>query len=113
MSPQEAQSLYINYLSLNNLHHFVETFKQFDDVSLQDFIGYYNFMKENGIGKKEIVEAIKISNDFPIIKEEYHDISDQLTELREQRDFYLPDNKILICKNCELNNDVQFIIIKD
>ena len=27
MSPQEANSLYFNYLSLNNLHHFVETFK--------------------------------------------------------------------------------------
>ena len=27
LSPQEANSLYANYLSLNNLHHFVETFK--------------------------------------------------------------------------------------
>ena len=27
LSPQEAQSLYSNYLSLNNLHHFVETFR--------------------------------------------------------------------------------------
>ena len=75
LSPQEASSLYTNYLSLNNLHHFVETFKEFDKDSLQDFIDYYQFMKENGIGKKEIVETIKISNDYPKIKEEYHDIS--------------------------------------
>ena len=52
LSPQEAQSLYYNYLSLNNLHHFVETFKEFDNDSLQDFIDYYYFMKENGIGKE-------------------------------------------------------------
>ena len=35
---QETNSLYYNYLSLNHLHHFVETFKQFDNVSLQDLI---------------------------------------------------------------------------
>ncbi len=104
LSPQEANSLYLNYLSLNNLHHFVETFKEFNNDSFQDFIDYYDFMKENGIGKKEIVEAIKISNDYPKIKEEYHDITEQLNDLREQRDFYLPDNKLLIFKNCELNN---------
>ncbi len=100
LSPQEAHSLYLNYLSLNNLYHFVETFKEFDNESLRDFIDYYNFMKENSISKKEIVEAIKMSNDFPKIKQEYHDIFDQLPDLRNQRDFYLSDNKSLINKNC-------------
>ncbi len=99
LSPQQAQSLYFNYLSLNNLHHFVETFKQFDNDSLQDFIDYYYFMKENGISKEEIVEAVKISNDYPKIKEEYHEISDQLPDLRKERDFYLSDNKLLKSKN--------------
>lgn len=112
MSPQEANSLYFNYLSLNNLHHFVETFKQFDNDSLQDFIDYYDFMKENGITKEEIVEAFKISNDYPKIKEEYHDISDQLPDLQRQRDFYISDNKILICKNCELNNEHNSLVSK-
>ena len=112
MSPQEANSLYFNYLSLNNLHHFVETFKQFDNDSLQDFIDYYDFMKENGITKEEIVEAFKISKDYPKIKEEYHDISDQLPDLQRQRDFYISDNKILICKNCELNNEHNSLVSK-
>ena len=31
-------------------------------------------MKENGIGKEEIIEAIKMNNKFPKIKEEYQDI---------------------------------------
>ncbi len=68
---------------MNNLHHFVETFKEFDNNDLLQFIGYYQFMKENGIDKKEIVEAITISNDYPKIKEEYHDITEQLKDLRE------------------------------
>jgi DNA-binding CsgD family transcriptional regulator len=112
LSPQEVNSLYANYLSLNNLHHFVETFKEFDKDSLQDFIDYYYFMKENGIGKKEIVETIKISNNYPKIKEEYHDISDQLPDLQRQGEFYLSDNKILICKNCELNNEYNSLVSK-
>ena len=52
LTPQESQSLYANFLSLNNLHHFIETFKQFDSESLQDFIDCYNFMNENDIDKK-------------------------------------------------------------
>src|SRR5687768_4656105 len=45
LNPQEANSLYYDYLSLNNLHRFVETYKEFDNDSLQDFIHYYYFMK--------------------------------------------------------------------
>ena len=112
LSPQEANSLYLNYLSLNNLHHFVETFKEFNNDSLQDFIDYYDFMKENGITKEETIQAIKISNDYLKIKEEYHDISDQLPDLQRQRNFYLLDNKILICKNCELKNEHNSLVTK-
>jgi len=112
LSPQEDNSLYTNYLPLNNLHHFVETFKEFDNDSLQDFINYCQFIKENGIDKKEIVEAIKISNDYPKIKEEYHTISDQLPDLQRQRDFYISDNKFLIYKNCELTNEHDSLVLK-
>ena len=109
---QETNSLYYNYLSLNNLHHLVETFKQFENESLEDFINYYDSIKENGITKEEIVEEIKISNDYPIIKEEYQDISDQLKELQRQRDFYISDNKLLMLKNCELNNEYNSLVSK-
>ena len=112
LSPQEAQSLYYNYLSLNNLYHFVETFKQFDSDSLQDFINYYDYMKENGINKEEIVEAVKMSNDLPNIKEEYHDIAEHLKELKRQREFYISDNKLLMNKNFEMNNESNLLLSK-
>ena len=99
-------------MSLNNLHHFIETFKQFDNESIQDFIDCYNFMKKNEIDKKEIIEIIKMSNDLPKIKEEYHDISNQLTDLRKERDFYISDNKLLISKNCEINNECNSLLLK-
>ncbi|MGZ8891236.1 MAG: hypothetical protein ACXW0J_07535 [Nitrososphaeraceae archaeon] len=112
LSPQEAQSLYLNYLSLNNHHHFIETFKQFDNDSLQDIINLYHLMKQEGIGKKEIVETSKMINDLPKIKEEYYDISDQLPDLQKQRDFYILDNKLLINKNFEMNTECNLVLSK-
>ena len=49
-------------------------------------------MKENGISKKEIVETIKISNNYPKIKDEYIDIFNKLENLREQKNFFISDN---------------------
>ena len=112
LSPEEAQTLYDKYLSLNKLHHFVETFKEFDSYSFQDFIEYYFFMKEKGIGKKEIVEAIKMSNDLPKIKEEYQEISYKLPGLQNEKYSYLIDNKSLRGKNCELNNECNSLLLK-
>jgi DNA-binding CsgD family transcriptional regulator len=112
LSPEEARSLYFKYLSLNNLNHFVETFKQFDNDSIQDFIDYYDLMKENGIRKEEIVEAVKMINDLPNIREEYQEISDQLPDLQKEREFYISDNKLLINKNYELNNEYNSLLSK-
>jgi DNA-binding CsgD family transcriptional regulator len=113
LSPQEAQSLYYNFLSLNNLHHLVKTFKQFNkNDSLQDLFDYYDFMKENGITKEEIVEAVKMINELPNIRKEYQEISDQLPELKRQRDLYISDNKFLISKNWELNNQNNSLVLK-
>jgi hypothetical protein len=112
LSPEEAQSLYYKYLSLNNLYHFVETFKEFDSYSFQNFIDYYSFMKEKGIGKKEIVEAIKMSIDLPKIKKEYQEISDKLPGLQNEKDSYIIDNKFLRGKNCELNDEYNSLLLK-
>jgi DNA-binding CsgD family transcriptional regulator len=112
LSPQEVNSIYDNYLSLNNLHHFIETFKEFDKSLLLDFIDYYDFMRENGIDKKKIVEAIKISNDYPKIKDEYDGIINKIEDLVEQKNFYISDNKLLELKNCELNNEYESLVLK-
>ena len=53
-----------------------------------------------------------MSNDYPIIKEEYCCISDQLQNLRKERGFYISDNKLLISKNFELNNEYNLLLSK-
>jgi hypothetical protein len=104
LNTQEVQTLYHNYLILNNRHRFVEIFKEFDNDSIQDFIEYDRFMKENGIGKKEIIEGIKKSNDYPKIKDEYEYTSNKLKELKGQKEYYLADNKTLMYKNYKLKS---------
>jgi len=113
LSPQEAKSSYLGYLSLNNLHHFVETFKEFDNNDLlQDLFDYYYCLKENYITKEEIVEAIKKMKELPNLKEVHQEISEKLKEFKRQREFYIPDNKILKSKNWELNNEYNSLVSK-
>lgn len=69
-------------------------------------------MKENGIGKEEIIEALKMNNKFPKIKEEYQDISENLIDLQKQRGFHLTDNRLLIHKNYELNNECNLLVLE-
>ena len=112
LSTQEANSLYIDYLSLNNLHHFIERFKEFNKDSLQDLIDNCDYMKENGITKEEIVEATKKRNELVKIKEEHHNIYEELKDLKRQSEFYVSDNKLLRCKNCELTNELNSLVLK-
>ena len=53
-----------------------------------------------------------MSNELPKIKEEYHDISNELTQLQKERDFYILDNKLLISKNSELNSECNSLLSK-
>ena len=53
-----------------------------------------------------------MNNDLPNIKEEYEDISNELSEFQKERDFYLSDNKFLISKNCELNDECNSLLSK-
>jgi hypothetical protein len=112
LSAQEAKSLYLDYLSLDNSHNFIEKYKQFENVSLQHFIKLFNFMKENNLDGKEIVKAVKMINDLPKIEEEYNNISNELKDLRRQRDFYLSDNKFLKSINSEMNNEYNTLLSK-
>jgi hypothetical protein len=53
-----------------------------------------------------------LNNKFPKIKEEYQDISENLIDLQKQRDFHLTDNRLLIYKNCELNNEYNLLVFE-
>src|SRR5215213_7686752 len=103
---QEAKKLYMDYLELKGCHHVVEVLQQFDRQTIRNFSKSYT-TNDNRIDEKKLIEAIKISTNFPKIKEEYNIILPRLQDLRNQRNYY-NSNKLLISKNLELQEGLRF-----
>src|SRR5215208_420170 len=104
---QEAKKLYMDYLELKGCHHVVEVLQQFDRQTIRNFSKSYT-TNDNRIDKKKLIEAIKISPNLPKIKEEYNIILPKLQDLRNQRNYYNSENKLLISKNLELQEGLSF-----
>ena len=100
----EARKIYMDYLELKGCHHLVEVLQQFDRKTIRNFSKSY-MTKDNEIDEQKIIEAINMSTSLPKIKEEYNNISSQLRNLRDQRNFYLSENKLLINKNLVLEDE--------
>ena len=103
----EARKIYTDYLDLKGCHHLVEVLQQFDRKTIRNFSNSY-MTKDNKIDEQKIIEAINISMNLPKIKEEYYNILSQLRNLRNQRDKSLSENKLLINKNLNLQDDINF-----
>jgi len=104
---QEAKKLYMDYLELKGCHHVVEVLQQFDRQTIRNFSKSYT-TNDNRIDEKKLIEAIKISTNLPKIKEEYNIILPELQDLRNQRNYYNSENKLLISKNLELQEGLSF-----
>src|SRR5215211_2815201 len=104
---QEAKKLYMDYLELKGCHHVVEVLQQFDRQTIRNFSKSY-IANDNRIDEKKLIEAIKISTNLPKIKEEYNIILPELQDLRNQRNYYNSENKLLISKNLELQEGLRF-----
>ncbi|MGI9010422.1 MAG: hypothetical protein ACR2F1_04435 [Nitrososphaeraceae archaeon] len=101
----EAQKIYTDYLELKGCHHLVEVLKHFNKETIRNFSKSY-MTKDNEIDEQKIIEAIKISTSLPKIKGEYYNISSELINLRDQREFYHSENKLLINKNLILQDEL-------
>jgi hypothetical protein len=102
----EAKKLYMDYLELKNYHHIAEVLEQFDIQTIRNFSKAYTTNDDNRIDAKKLIGAIKISTSLPKIKEEYNTILSQLPDLRNQRNYYQSQNKLLINKNLELDDQL-------
>ena len=60
--------------------------------------------------KKKQLKELKKSNDYPKIKDEHDAISNELKELKRQRDDFIADNKSLMYKNYELNKEYNLLV---
>jgi transcriptional regulator len=83
----EVRKLYTDYLDLKGCYHLVKVLQQFDRQTIRNFSKPY-ITNDNRIDEKKLIEAINMSRNLPKIKAEYHNISSQLKNLRDQRDYY-------------------------
>ena len=92
ISPQEATTIYYDYLSLANLSHLVYLHKKFNNKeSFMDFTDL--FIEKKGITAKEIIEGMNMIKErrFRILELEELDID--IAERKEVRDLLKEDNK--------------------
>ena len=105
----EARKIYMDYLDLKGYHHVGEVLQQFDIQTIRNFSKPYITNDDNRIDEKKLIEAINMSMNLPKIKEKYYNISSQLKNLRDQRDYYHHHNDFLFSKNCELQDELSVI----
>ncbi len=92
ISPQEAATIYYDYLSLANLSHLVHLHKKFNNKeSFRNFTDL--FIEKKGITTKEIIEGMNMVKErrFRILEREELDI--EIAERKEVRDLIKEDNK--------------------
>ena len=94
---QEVRKLYTDYLDLKGYHYLVKVLQQFDIHTIRNFSKPY-ITNDNRIDEKKLIEAINISASLPKIKEEYNNILSQLSDLRNQNNYYYSQNNLLISK---------------
>ena len=102
---QEARKLYTDYLDLKGCHYLVEILQQFNRQTIRDFSKSY-ITNDNKIDEKKLIEAVKISTSLPNIKIEFDNISYQLRDLRDLRDYYHSHNSFLINQNLGLQDEL-------
>ena len=105
---QEARKIYMDYLDLEGYHYLVEVLQQFDIQTIRNF-SKSSMANDNRIDEKKLIEAIKMRSSLPKIKEEYNNISSQLKDLRDQRDYYNFHNNLLINKIFELQDELSLV----
>jgi energy-converting hydrogenase A subunit M len=105
---QEVRKLYTDYLDLKGCYHLVKVLQQFERRTIRNFSKPY-ITNDNRIDEKKLIEAINMSSNLPKIKEKYYNISSQLKNLRDQRDYYHHHNSFLFSKNFELQDELSSI----
>lgn len=105
--PEEAKTIWLNYLSLQNLGNLITLYQELNKQqhAFDAFSDLYYYTQEKNISKEEIVELNKMKTALPKIREEFNNISDQLINLKIQRDGREAYNKYLQTKNYEFKEE--------
>lgn len=92
ISPQEARTIYYEYLTLANLSHLVHLHKKFNNKeSFKDFTDL--FIEKKGITTKEIIEGMNMVQERQFRTIELEELNIEIAERKEARDLLKEDIK--------------------
>ena len=92
ISPEEATTIYHEYLYLANLSHLVHLHKKFNNKeSFKDFTDL--FIEKKGITTKEIIEGMNMVKERQFRTIELEELNIEIAELEEVRNLLKEDNK--------------------
>lgn len=93
--PEEAKTIFLQYLSLQDLEDLIKIYQKLNNRhAFKSLIDLYFRIEENNISEDKIVELNTMIDSFPSIKKEYDITSNALTSLRSQTDELVSKNEL-------------------
>ena len=95
ISAEEAKTIFLQYLSLQDLEDLITIYQKLNNQHAFKSLIDLNFrMEENKISDDKIVELNTMIDSFPSIKKEYDITSNALTSLKSQKDELVSKNEL-------------------
>ena len=103
ISAEEAKAFYHEYCSLQYPHQFLHIYTELNKTnSFNHFTDLFYLIREKGLNIEEGIEAIEMVNDIFLLKKEYQDLSNNITNLEKRQDLLKADNNSLKYQNEEM-----------
>jgi hypothetical protein len=103
ISAEEAKAFYREYCSLQYPHRFLHIYTELNKTnSFNHFTDLFYLIREKGLDIEEGIEAIEVVNDIFLLKKEYQDLSNNITNLEKRQDLLKADNNSLKYQNEEM-----------
>jgi predicted transcriptional regulator len=118
ISAEEAKTIYSEYCSLTYPFQFLKLYTELDkNDSFKVFTDLFHSIKEKDLSIEEVIEGMQMINDIFLLKEEYLELSNKISDLEKLQDSIIADNKFFKVQNKEmekrLNSTLEKIDIKE
>ena len=113
ISAEEAKTIYHEYCSLKYHFKFLQLYTELNNTnSFNSFTDLFHIIREKGLSIEEGIEGIGLINDFSLLKGEYQNLINKISNLEKSRDFLIFDNNLLKVQNEEIEKRLNSILEK-
>ena len=113
ISAEEAKTIYHDYCSLQYHPKFLQIYTELNNTnSFNSFTTLYHIIREKGLSIEEGIEGIGLINDLSLLKGEYQNLINKISNLEKSRDFLIFDNNSLKVQTKEIEKRLYSILQK-